>query len=73
MTLNIPKIRRPRAGGKPKYPYAKLAVGEACTIKVETDKEAQRIALSALQYAYRHGWKLITRRVDNGLWIGREK
>lgn len=64
---NIPVPSATRAGRPSKYDFSGMQVGESFASPAATPEEeavAERKRVAACVYAYRHGWKMCSRRVE---------
>jgi hypothetical protein len=67
---NIP-IPKSNHGARPQYGFSRLEIGESMLIPYATEDEAFKARKAAQRCATYHAWKVITRKLPEGVRIWR--
>lgn len=68
-SIPLPKRKGNSAGRPPKYPFAKMDVGQS--VFFDGESYSSKVCIAAHAYGRRHGKRFSTRSVDGGLRVWR--
>jgi len=71
MTRKAPPIPQPRASYPDLSPFWKKLKRKGDPVFVDADMPLPRIQSNAHNYGRRHGFKVITRKDEDGMWVWR--